>query len=124
MEQDKNPTVELLYKLHNNRHKLEEWFQSEVGMLVVEYLNNQKEEAYNSLMYSKEIKLEVIATNRETIRVIEDFIGLPEMLGKFRIPTEEEKQKIAKSRDINQKYGVPQAVAMGQTRYTEIEAED
>jgi len=93
-------------------------------MLVVEYLNNQKEEAYNSLMYSKEIKLEVIATNRETIRVIEDFIGLPEMLGKFRIPTEEEKQKIAKSRDINQKYGVPQAVAMGQTRYTEIEAED
>jgi hypothetical protein len=98
-------------------------------MLVVEYLNNEIDEFTTVLLHKKDLTQEELGRCRGVIELSTELLNLPSELNKLRIPTEEEKQKIQKTRFANQSYGVPQAVAMGQTRYTGdahigIEAED
>lgn len=89
---------------------------------MVQYLNSRREEALRYLIYDNRTDAEAIGRCRAVARFVEELIELPQELAKVKIPTEEEKKKMSKMR--NDSYGVPQAVAMGQTRYTEIEAED
>ena len=86
---------DLLRKLHNQRHNLRGWFQSEMGQVVMQYLLEQVE-IYNShLLHTRHLEIVDRQYFMGTRDGILTFVDLPDELDKVKIPTPEEEQAIA-----------------------------
>lgn len=110
---NKDPQMELILKLYNRREELAQWFRSELGTLVVQYLSNNKEEALAFLL-RVELSPYNLGYNQGIVQGIEQFLELEYALQRFKLTQDIYEERVAR---IPKAEDVFQAVSEGKTHF-------
>ena len=113
LSQSKMEMPELIRKLYNNRVALKEWFQSEVGSLVVQYLSSNSEEALNQIK-TKDVSGYSLGLYQGQIQGVEWFLELETELENYRVAEEAEAERQA-SFKLDSLMDTYQAISEGKT---------